>query len=247
MEQMQNNPVLERPLSAPDQATFDRVWNRVMGQSGQTPEAGTAPMPETVPPPEAAVPETAQEVFPAPLEPPMRPPVMPRSRFPAPMEPSAPRAMPSVPIPPVSGAPTQYDVSCLGASSMQYVPLLREMLDGAYGTWNSYRAMTRQAQGMSARQLRALAEDQQRTLRQLGAVYFLLTGERFVHGNHSPVPAGPLNSALREMFVREQRWRRAYTQAMDEVDDPCLVLLFDELAGKTELHMDAIRRILEGL
>lgn len=232
MEQTQSNATLERPLSVPDQATFDRVWNRVMSQSDQTPGTEPAPMTEAVPMPEPPVPAIPQGVFPAPLEPPMREPPMPP---------------PVSPARPVLEAPTQYDVSCLGASSMQYAPLLREMMDGAYGTWNAYRAMMRQAQGMSARNLRALAEDQQRMLRQLGAVYFLITGERFMHAAHSPAPTGPLNSALREMFVREQRWRRAYTQAIHEVEDPCLALLFDELAGKTELHMDAIRRILEGL
>ena len=220
MEQTQPNATLERPLSAQDQAMFDRVWNRVMAQPDQTPTAPPAPEAE---------------------------PALPQTVLPVPLEPPAPQAV--TPAPPVSvlEEPTQYDVSCLGASSLQYTGLLREMLEGAYGLWTSYRAMIRQAQGMSARQLRALAEDQQRTLRQLGAVYFLLTGERFIHGAHTPAPSGPLNSALREMFVREQRWRRAYTQAVHEVEDPCLSLLFDELAGKTELHMDAIRRILEGL
>ena len=223
MEQTQNHPTLEQPISAPDQAMFDRVWNRVMAQPGQLPEAAPVPMPErTVP----AVPQTT---------------------MPAPdMPPASPSMPPAAPVQ-ILGAPTQYDVSCLGSSSMQYAPLMREMLDGSYGLWTSYRAMVRQAQGMSARQVRALAEDQQRMLRQLGAVYFLLTGERFVHSTHTAPPSGPLNHALREMFVREQRWRRAYTQAMHEVDDPCLALLFDELAGKTELHMDAIRRVLEGL
>lgn len=175
----------------------------------------------------------------------MRLPAVPQNRFPAPAQPSMPRVMP--PAAPVPETPTQYDVSCLGASSMQYAPLLREMMEGAYGIWNAYRAMVRQAQGMSARQLRALAEDQQRALRQLGAVYFLITGERYSHAPHSPASTGPLHSALREMFTREQRWRKAYTQAIHEVEDPCLAMLFDDLAGKTELHMDAIRRILEGL
>lgn len=240
MEQMQNTPILEKPLSTPDQATFDRVWSRVMGQASQAPEQDTVPLPAPASPAEMPAPPLPQGTFPAPLES-----VMPQNDFPAPLEPVPPRSMAAAPR--SSEPPTQYDVTCLGTSSMQYTPLLREMMDAAYGLWNAYRVMVRQAQGMSARQLRALAEDQQRILRQLGAVYFLITGERFMYAAHSPAPSGPLNSALREMFAREQRWRRAYTQAIHEVEDPCLSILFDELAGKTELHMDAIRRILEGL
>ncbi len=234
MEPMQNNAVLERPLSTPDQATFDRVWNRVMSQSGQASGSESTPMADP-----AQLPVIPPNTFPAPLEPPV-----PRNIFPAPSEPVLPRPAAAAREPDM---PIQYDVSCLGASSMQYTPLLREMMDGAYGIWNAYRAMTRQGQGMSARQLRALTEDQQRALRQLGAVYFLITGERYSHSPLTPPLSVPLNTALREMFVREQRWRRAYIQAVHQVEDPCLSILFDELAGKTELHMDAIRRILEGL
>ncbi len=240
MEQMQNTPILELPLSTPDQATFDRVWNRVMGQPGQMPEQGATRTTESVPTTEMTVPTVPQETVPARPEP-----VIPQNVFPAPLEPILPRNM--SPALRASEAPMQYDLVCLGTSSMQYVPLLREMMDGAYGLWNAYRVMARQAQGMSARQVRALAEDQQRILRQLGAVYFLITGERFLYAARSAPPSGPLNSVLREMFAREQRWRQAYAQAICQVEDPCLVTLFDELAEKSELHMDAIRRILEGL
>ena len=219
MEQAQSNITLEQPLSVPDQAMFDRVWNRVMAQPDLVP--GTEPEPAM--------------------------PAIPQTTLPAPVTAQTPQRPSPVSASPGLEPPAQYDVSCLGASSLQYAPLLREMMDGAYAGWNTYRALVRQAQGISARQLRALAEDQQRLVRQLGAVYFLLTGERFAHSGPVPTPSAPLNSALREMFVQEQRWRRAYVQAMHQVEDPCLSLLFDELAGKTELHMDAIRRILEGM
>ena len=219
MEQAQSNITLEQPLSVPDQATFDRVWNRVMAQPDLVP--GTVP--------ESVMPAT------------------PQTNLPAPMLPQTPQRPAPVSAGPGLEPPTEYDVSCLGASSMQYAPLLQKMMDDAYAGWNTYRSLVRQAQGMSARQLRALAEDQQRLVRQLGAVYFLLTGERFAHSGPMSAPSAPLNSTLREMFVQEQHWRRAYVQAMHQVEDPCLSLLFDELADKTQLHMDAIRRILEGV
>jgi rubrerythrin len=49
------------------------------------------------------------------------------------------------------------------------------------------------------------------------------------------------------MFLREGRWRRAFEQAAARTEDPCLHQLFAQLAQRSGDHMDAIRRVLEGL
>lgn len=216
MEQAHNSAILEQPLSTPDQAAFDRVWNRVMARSGQE----------------------AEQIYSAPPAPPGP------SGLPAPAVPqqrSAPPARADT-VP-----PAQYDLPCLGAASAQYVPLLREMLDGCSSTCGAYRAAGRQAQGAAARQLWAMSEDQQRAARQLGTAYFLITGERFVLSDPVHLHVRALSRALRDLFMQEQRWRQAYAQAAEQTSDPCLTQLFTELSDRAALHMDTIRRILEGM
>lgn len=205
MEQTQSSYPLEQPLSTPDQAMFDRVWNRVMAQNPPPPVQSEAAPEPPLPVPAVASPQPAR-----------------------------------------SAEDDQHrQLTCLGTASLPYAPLLREMMEHAHGIWTVYRTLARQAQGLSARQLRALAEDQQRSLRQLNAVYFLLTGERFSPGNHTSASTAQVSGALREMFAREQLWRRTCLQSMHQVEDPCLNALFGELAHRAGLHTDAIRRLLE--
>lgn len=216
MEERQVSAALERPLAVEDQELFARVWKRVMPEQEHSPIALGPAQRETCPKPEQAPPEP---------------------EAPAPEQPLS-------SLQPLDRA-GQEDVPCLGASSMGYAPLLRELMDQVQGDAAAYQAMSRRAQGNAARQLGAMAADQQRYLRQLGAVYFLLTGQRWQHTARPSTPAGGLGYALREMFVREQRARQAYAKAGREVRDPCLLALFQDLNAEAEIHMDSIRHILE--
>ena len=217
MEQRQVDTALERPLAVEDQELFARVWRRVMPEEEHSPIAiGPAQCPQ----------EEAAEAF-CPQQTSQK----------AGEEQAAPKG-----LLPLGAAP---DVSCLGEASLCYAPLLRERMDGAHGLWQAYQSLARRAQGHAGRQLSALAADQQSYLRQLGAVYFLLTGQRYPHSARTPVPSGPVPSALREMFIREQQARQGYLQGAEQVQDPCLEALFQELGAEAELHMDSIRHILE--
>lgn len=156
---------------------------------------------------------------------------------PAPLE-AVPAMAPAAPVP-------QRQLSCLGQASMDQVPVLEELMEGAHSLWRSYQALSRRAQGRAARQLSELAADQNRNLRQLGAVYFLLTGERRQPSRPARAPMGGLGLSLRELFVQEQLGRQAYGQAAAQTGDSCLKALFQELEAESELHMDSIRHILE--
>lgn len=139
--------------------------------------------------------------------------------------------------------PQEEELPCLGEQSQVYVPLLEERMEQAHWGGQSYQALTRRMQGAAGRQVSILAAEQQRYVRQLGAVYFLLTGRRWQSGVRAVLPQGTPAGILREMFAWEQRTRRAYDKIQTE--DPCLSALFQELSGEAQLHMDAIRRILE--
>lgn len=159
--------------------------------------------------------------------------------------PSAPLPVP-LPTPEVSPE-TECGEVCLENIGADQAGILGEMLEEICFMGRFYRAMLRQAQGNAARQLRYLAEEQQRQLKQLGVVYFLLTGEQFVYGNHGmSVPRG-LHYALREMFIREGQQYCRYIQMAGRVRDLCLKELMEEFAQTARLHTEMIRRILEGL
>lgn len=222
MEQRQVDAALDRPLAAEDPELFARVWRRVMPEEEHSPIA-LGPAQENQGPQEEAA-----EAF-CPQETPRRP---------------SPEAEQSRALLPLRGT-AEPDVLCLGKASLCCAPLLRERMDGTHGLWQAYQALARRAQGYASRQLSTLAADQQRHLRQLGAVYFLLTGQRHSHSSHVPVPSGPVPNALREMFIREQQTRQSYLQGAQQVQDPCLEVLFQELGAEAELHMDSIRHILE--
>ena len=165
---------------------------------------------------------------------------------------SLPAQPPSVPMPlplptPEVSPETECSRLCLGDVGADQAGILGEMLEEICFIGRFYRAMLRQAQGNTARQLRYMAEEQQRQLKQLGVVYFLLTGEEFVYGNHGmSVPRG-LRYALREMFLREGQRCCLYIQTAGQVRDLCLRELLEEFARTARLHTEMIRTILEGL
>lgn len=220
MEQ-QLSPTNPFPLAA-DQETFQRVWRRVMPAEDSPIAVGPAAEPEPSPQPEP--PQTAPEPEPS------GPPVEAEGR--------ALRRVEETP---------RRDVPCLGAASMAYAPGLREMMESAYAAFLLYQALARRVQGQAGRQLSALAASHQRFLSQLGTAYFLLTGQRFQPSSRPPHPAGALSAALREMFMREQRWRQAFVRAAQDNRDPCLTELFQSLGAECEMHLDGIRRVLERL
>ena len=198
MEQPRIEQTLDQPLSAEDQALFDRVWQRVMSERGSPELPPSAPSPA----PEGA---------------------------------GSPQTAPAQPLP------------CPEPSCPEYAPVLQEMARASFAAWQIYQTLARRTQGSAARQLRTLAADQQQTLRQLSAAYFLLTGEHLSHPHHTPSLTGPVDMVLRELFLREQRWKLAFAQGAAQTGDECLSELFDQTARRCRIHMDTIRRILEGM
>lgn len=159
-----------------------------------------------------------------------------------------PLPVPTAPAPDtVSKRSSCEQLPCLGAGSAQYAALLRDMLSGTHKLWQSYQTLCRQTQGMAARQLRTLAEEQMGQLRRLNAVYFLLTGQRYLSAPMVSPAKQSLLLTLRELFMEEQHWRQRFLQESQTVHDPCLQQLFQELTLQAQHRMDAIRSLLERL
>lgn len=139
----------------------------------------------------------------------------------------------------------QHDLPQLGQASMAYAQPIREMMESLQEHRQLYQSLARRTQGQNARSLSALAARHQGDLRRLGAVYFLLTGERFYPAVSPALPAGPLGGALREMFAREQRLGQRFSQAGEHNPDSCLEGLFSQLARQSQTNLEEIRAILE--
>lgn len=138
------------------------------------------------------------------------------------------------------------DVPCLGAASAVYGPLLQEFIAYERNDEQTYRLLARRAGGGGGRTLAAIAADEARHARRLGAAYFLISGVRFrPEGAACLPPEGTYLSALRDRFLAEQRGAALYRTAAGRTDDPCLKELFTELAEDETAHARLIRGLLE--
>ncbi len=219
MEQFQQEPDLSQLVrEQPAPEVFQRVWARVMPDQGDSPLAvSVSPRQEGTAPAQPAVP--AQPIVPA----------QPAVPGPAP----EPCPCPSKPCPPPL---------CLGEASMGDVAALTALMDRARENLSAGQALSRRSGG---RQLSELAADHRRALRQLSAARFLITGKRYrPEGKPLSLPADFL-LALRDQFVREQRWERDCNQAAEAAGDRCLKELYLELAQDGALHAGEIRSLLE--
>ena len=139
----------------------------------------------------------------------------------------------------------EQDVACLGGGSSGYAPMLREMMDGAAEDQRTYQGLARRAGGGGARVLGAMAADQRRQGKRLGAAHFLITGERYQPATGGTRGTMDLAGGLRDQFIREQQVAAAYEGAAQETADPCLRQLFRELGQEAMGHARMIRSLLE--
>jgi len=160
---------------------------------------------------------------------------------PAQLVPAQPPATPPVQPAAASDAPDS------GGSWLEYAPALLEMAENSFGLWQTYQSLARRVQGSPARHLRTLAADQQQGMRQLSTAYFLLTGEHPSHPLRTSSSSGPMDVLLRELFLREKHWREVYAQRASQSRDDCLSELFAQMSQHCQIHMESIRRILEGM
>ncbi len=203
-----------------DREVFERVWRRVM-------PADRPDCPFTLYGEEGAAPMAE----PAPAEPPVS------------TEPPAPACGGKGRVDPLS---PEEDVPCLGAASAVYGPLLQEFITHERNDEQTYRLLARRVGGGAGRTLAAMATDEARHARRLGAAYFLISGVRFrPEGAACLPPEGTYFSALRDRFLAEQRGAGIYRTAAGRTDDPCLKELFTELAEDETAHARLLRGLLE--
>ena len=247
-----------------DPNTFQRVWSRVMPEQTALPDnavpAVPTPQPELPPVPDCPAQELppvpdcpAQELPPVPDCPAQELPPVPDC--PAQELPSVPdcpaQELPSVPDcpvqekPPVSGCPSCPVICCLGEASKGDAGRLETLMTMARTGALAGRALARRSNGPTAKAMSVLARDHQSAFRRLSAAYFLITGKRYTPQCSAPVLPASLPLALRQQFVWEQQWEQENRQAAQATADPCLRVLYLELAREGSFHAGAIRSLLE--
>lgn len=253
-------------MYACDQELFERVWQRVMPEDrpdcpiiADTPVHTPAPAPgectAAVPAPACGMDATAHSPAAAPPpqaeEPPMAP-----ADTPVP-EPSAPA--PTAPDgsertlerlesqgPAGDDFPRPDAVPCLGSASASHGSQLQEDVLAALEGWQLYRHLARKVTGSASRTLSALASEKHKQARKLAAAHFLISGVRYWPTDKLDTPRfGSWLGTLRRRFAAEQQLDSRWRAASLDTEDPCLAVLYGELAEDCAAHAGVLRSLLE--
>lgn len=214
----------EPQTPALDQASFRRVWQRVMPQ-----DRPDCPFTLEEPP--------AQQAPPA-------PPVLPVPAAPGPALPPEPaqtlpvRTAPTLPLPTL----------CLGDASAVELPTLEKILDLTWEARRIYRALSRptQPKGRSRETLLpTLMAAKETQARRLATAHFLISGEHY-ELKAGPLPRFPsLHLALRDRYRAEQETALLCLTAAAASQDPCLMELYRALAAENQSLAGRLREWLE--
>lgn len=223
----------EPQMPALDQASFRRVWQRVMPQD--RPDC-----PFTLEEPPAQQAPSAHPVLPVPAAPGT---ALPPEPVPAPAPPAQTlpaRTAPTLPLPTL----------CLGDASAVELPTLERLLDLTWEARRIYRALSRPAHksGRSRETLLpTLMIAKEAQARRLATAHFLISGK------HCELKAGPLprfsslHLALRDRYRAEQEIALLCLTAAAASQDPCLMELYRALAAENQGLAGRLREWLEQL
>lgn len=170
------------------------------------------------------------------------------------LHPAVPAVSPAAPeapaVPAFSPAPEEtpaVPLTCLGEGSRQYIQTVVDMMEQTQGFLRTLQRLARRSQGRTARVLAALAADLRRELRQLSTAHFLITGARHAPSQTGSPLSGPLDQALRTLFQQLHQRAAQARSAAQEMGDPCLRQLFQDLGDEAEFFAGRLRTLLEGM
>ena len=141
--------------------------------------------------------------------------------------------------------PPQVPLTCLGEGSRPYTQAIRDMMDQTRGFLRSLQALSRRSGSRAARVLSGIAGDLRREERRLSTAHFLITGERYAPSQTGTGPSGSLAQALRTLFQQFHQRAAQARAAAQEMGDPCLQQLFQDLGEDAEFYAQRLRALLE--
>lgn len=135
---------------------------------------------------------------------------------------------------------------CRNGAAPDTAALLEECIDGEAADRCAYLTYIRCAPAYARRRLQMMAADEERHIRRLLTVYYLLTGSCY----RPAIPACPPNGLpwcplLRQMYHQANADARRYEQMAEGMEDSCLREIFTELAADERCHTRQILQMLE--
>ena len=161
----------------------------------------------------------------------------------APSQPAVPALSPAPEQPPET--PPEVPLTCLGEGSRPYTQAIRDMTDQTRGFLRSLQSLSRRSGSRAARVLSGIAGDLRREERRLSTAHFLITGERYAPSQTGTGPSGSLAQVLRTLFQQFHQRAAQARAAAQEMGDPCLQQLFQDLGEDAEFYAQRLRALLE--
>lgn len=141
--------------------------------------------------------------------------------------------------------PSRKAVPFLGSGSAPFEELLQECIRREMHSRQVYKTLGQRAGGAAAKHFSAMAAENLRAAKRLGAACFLITGAQ---PKPAPTPRLTISSylhTLREHFIEEQQSSALYLAAAAESRDPWLTRLFSELAEEKLQNAQRIYLLVE--
>ncbi len=126
-----------------------------------------------------------------------------------------------------------------------YIVGLEGLQDEVRQWQGSLEQLAPRHQGKTAIALRTLAAGEQRQLRRLSALYFLLTGKGYLPRSAKLVGAERLRDSLRQGFISQESWVANYTHMAEKLEGEAMVEIAQELRQNALEQSRQIRLLLE--
>lgn|GEM_PF-2385181 len=143
------------------------------------------------------------------------------------------------------GFPSRKAVPFFGSGSAAFEELLHDCIRRELHCRQVYKVLGQRAGGPAAKHFAALAAENLRAAKRLGAACFLITGAQPKAAPTGRIAISSYLGTLRDHFIEEQQSSALYLAAAAESQDPWLVRLFSELADEKLENAHRIYLIVE--
>lgn len=138
------------------------------------------------------------------------------------------------------------DPCCMGTAAQAMVDVATGFLEDELADRRQLLALSRKGPAWARQRLRDMAAEEAAAARQLGAVYYLITGGCYQPAVDSgTICVGRWCPALRERYHAEACKGMNYAQAADGTTDICLQKIFSQLSAQAYGRAEELMELLE--
>lgn len=137
------------------------------------------------------------------------------------------------------------DPCCMGTEAQAVTEVVTGFIEDELGDRRQFLAMSRQSPSWARQHLRDMAAETAAAARQLGAAYYLITGECYQPAlAGGSICVGRWCPALRERYHAEACKGLNYAQAADGTADICLQKIFSQLSADSYRRAEELMELL---